>query len=64
MKNKELFDKTIGILVNAYLNDTLENANCHACAVGNLVATNCGYEMIQSENGCMWQKNGDMVNAN
>jgi hypothetical protein len=32
------FDNTVSILVQAYLNDTLENSNCYACAVGNLVA--------------------------
>lgn len=42
MKNPELFHKTIGILVNAYLNDTLRHSNCYACAVGNLVAGNLG----------------------
>lgn len=40
MKNKELFDKTIGILVNAYLNNTLVHNNCCACAVGNIIAAN------------------------
>lgn len=40
MKNKELFDNTVKILVNAYLNNSLVHNNCHACAVGNLVAAN------------------------
>ena len=38
MKHKELFDKTIKILVNAYLNNTLVHNNCCACAVGNIIA--------------------------
>lgn len=38
MKNKELFDSTVKILVNAYLNGTLVPGNCHACAVGNIIA--------------------------
>jgi hypothetical protein len=42
MKNKELFDKTVKILVNAYLNNSLEPGNCHACAVGNIIAANMG----------------------
>jgi hypothetical protein len=40
MKNKEQFDKTVKILVAAYLNNSLVHRNCHACAVGNLVAAN------------------------
>jgi len=43
MKNQELFNKTISILVKAYIEDTLIHSNCHACAVGNLVAANMGY---------------------
>lgn len=44
MKNQKLFEKTVGILVNAYRNDTLEHGYCHACAVGNIIAANCGIE--------------------
>ncbi|PIQ22619.1 MAG: hypothetical protein COW65_02130 [Cytophagales bacterium CG18_big_fil_WC_8_21_14_2_50_42_9] len=40
MKHKELFDNTIKILVNAYLNNTLVHNNCCACAVGNIIAAN------------------------
>ncbi len=40
MKNKELFDKTLDILVKAYQNDTLEHGNCATCAVGNMIAAN------------------------
>ena len=49
MKNQKLFDRTIRILVNAYLNGTLLHTNCHACAVGNLVAANCGYKYKPNE---------------
>lgn len=40
MKNKELFDRTVKILVSAYLNNSLVHRNCHACAVGNMIAAN------------------------
>jgi hypothetical protein len=40
MKRKELFDKTVAILVNAYINNTLVHNNCCACAVGNIIAAN------------------------
>jgi len=49
MKNQELFDRTIGILVNAYLNDTLDYFNCKACAVGNLVAANSGFNLFKQD---------------
>lgn len=38
MKNKEQFDHAVKVLVTAYLNSSLVQSNCHACAVGNLVA--------------------------
>ncbi len=47
MKDKELYDKTISILVKAYLNDTLEHTNCYACAVGNIIASNMGFKVIK-----------------
>ncbi|KAA5540565.1 hypothetical protein [Adhaeribacter rhizoryzae] len=47
MKNKELYDKTIKILVNAYLNDSLVQGNCHACAVGNIIAANLNIKYDQ-----------------
>ena len=50
MKNKELFDRTIGILVNAYLNDTLVYASCRVCAVGNIVAASHGIKIIRKGN--------------
>lgn len=51
MKNPELFHKTIGILVNAYLNDTLLFSDTCACAVGNLVAGNMGYKITKLPGG-------------
>lgn len=45
MKNKELFEKTVNILVKAYQDDTLEYVDCNACAVGNIVAANCGIKL-------------------
>lgn len=44
MKNKELFNRTVDILVKAYRNDTLQHMNCYACAIGNLVAHGMNYE--------------------
>lgn len=47
MKNQEQFDRTVKILVGAYLNNTLMHRNCHACAVGNLIAANLGISYSQ-----------------
>lgn len=48
MKNKKLYDKTVKILVNAYLNNTLVHGNCHACAVGNIIAANLDIKYDQN----------------
>jgi hypothetical protein len=48
MKNKEQFDRTIKILIGAYLNNTLIHRNCHACAVGNMVAANLDIKYDQN----------------
>lgn len=61
MKNRELFDKTIAILVRAYQNDTLLHGSCASCAVGNIVASSmnikvdpdCVFKWITF--GPMWQ---------
>lgn len=50
MKNKELFEKTVNILVKAYQDDTLEYTNCSACAVGNIVAANNGIQLKKRQN--------------
>lgn len=52
MIKAELYHKTVGILFDAYFNDTLRHMNCHACAVGNIVAANCGYRF--EEGGLRW----------
>lgn len=56
MKNPELYNRTVDILVQAYFNDTLQHGNCHACAVGNLVAANCGYSFIKYSDRQRWEK--------
>lgn len=47
---KATFEKTVDILVKAYLNDTLERGFCSCCAVGNLVAHALGTKSILSSN--------------
>ena len=58
MKNPELFHRTVGILVKAYLNDTLKSANCASCAVGNIVSVSCGYQVARDSKGSLgWWAN-------
>jgi hypothetical protein len=57
MNRPELYKKTVDILYQAYFSDTLQHANCHACAVGNLVLANMGYSFLR----CYW---GDHTWAN
>lgn len=40
------FNHTVNILVQAYLNGTLEHGNCKACAVGNIIRGN-GYDIVK-----------------
>lgn len=40
MKNQELFDRTIGILVNAYFKGILTHGDPCGCAIGNLILGN------------------------
>lgn len=47
MKNKELFEKTIDILVKAFQQDTLNYWSPCGCAVGNLCAAASGYTVIK-----------------
>lgn len=54
MKNKELFKRTLDILVKAYQNDTLEHGSCTACAVGNIVAANMEIKISTLGHTLMW----------
>ena len=57
MKNEQLYNKTIDILVQAYLNDTLAHGTFTACAVGNICAANMGTEVVKldgSRNKFKW----------
>lgn len=49
MIKEELYNKTVGILVDAYFNDTLRVQDCAACAVGNIIAANNRYEVMAYE---------------
>lgn len=45
MKNKELFEETIGVWISAFLDGTLAKGSCAACAIGNLAAHALGYKI-------------------
>ena len=65
MLRPELYHKTVDILVQAYFNDTLESWNCSACAVGNLVAANMGYELKKPANGGLrwYNQVGELIHS-
>lgn len=54
MKNEQLFNKTVSILVNAYHHGTLVYSSVCACAVGNLIAANCGFKIINVDGKLEW----------
>jgi hypothetical protein len=56
---RKKFDETVAILVKAYLEGTLEHANCYACAVGNIVASHWQIPFIKSEIGNDWPAGND-----
>lgn len=53
MKKPELYQKTVDILVDAYFNDTLQHGNQCGCAVGNIVAANCGINLCKKDDNIM-----------
>lgn len=57
MKNQELFNRTVSILVKAYQNETLEHQKCCACAVGNLVLASQGLTPIKNGEELEWDYN-------
>ena len=57
MKNESLYRKTVDILVQAYMNDTLIHGSCSACAVGNLVSANMGIKFIRNKRGNPYWEN-------
>lgn len=58
MKKAELYKRTVDILYQAYFDDTLEHYNCYACAVGNIVAANVGFQferVDKEQKGLGWK---------
>lgn len=41
------FNHSVGVLVQAYFDGTLEHGNCYACAVGNMVAAGLGVRVVK-----------------
>lgn len=46
MTNQEHFDRSVAVLVKAFLDGDLECTECAACACGNLVAAANGYKIV------------------
>lgn len=49
MKKIDLYKKTVDILYDAYFKGTLQHGDSCACAVGNMVAANMGYEFTSAD---------------
>ena len=45
---KEIYQKSVDILLDSYNAGTLFHSNCSACAVGNLIAANNNIELVKS----------------
>lgn len=54
MKREQLFNKTVGVLVDAYNNGTLEHQSCQACAVGNIISAAYNNDRAGFETGWYW----------
>lgn len=61
MRNEiEKFNRTVAVLVAAYLNNTLRHGECAACAVGNIIAAEIGAVPTDSGDeflGWSWMRN-------
>lgn len=64
MLREKLYNKSVSILVDAYMNDTLEKKDCWKCAIGNLIAGNNHFTIVNGTQfmGSMWiNKKGEEV---
>lgn len=66
MSELDKFNETVSILVKAYFDGTLQHGDCHACAVGNIIAAKMGYKVVHRNDCWMmkWIKEGDVVPPN
>lgn len=53
------FHHTVNVLVQGYLNGTLEHGVCTACAVGNIIADSVGAKINKGEYN--WKMNGNEI---
>lgn len=54
MERKELYERSVNILVDAYMNNTLQHGTACACAVGNLIAASMERCIKKVSLGFMW----------
>jgi len=55
MKNQQLFDKSVSILVNSYHKGTLQHGNACGCGIGNLIAGNLQIPIIENSRFNIWR---------
>lgn len=58
MIKPELYKRTTDILYQAYFNDTLVHGCGCACAVGNIVAANMGFQLLGKGHALRWDREG------
>jgi hypothetical protein len=58
MINQKQYEWAVDVLVKAYVDGMLQHSNCHACAVGNMIADREGCGMALNENERLNWKNG------
>src|SRR5687768_1919011 len=54
MKNPELYNRTVDILVDAYFKDALVSDDCTACACGNIISANLNYKRVSFQDRDYW----------
>lgn len=72
MLREKLYYNSLNVLIRAYFKNTLKGGVCTACAVGNLIADACGFQVVEInvldtnfnkvEKHLVWNnKNGKMI---
>lgn len=59
----KLYKKTTDILYDAYFKNELAHGECTACACGNIIAKNMGYEIITLGNGDKYWSKDDTLTS-
>lgn len=56
---KATFENSVNVLVKAYFDGYLEHQNCACCAVGNIIASACGFKIEHLNDRSLWTRDSD-----